>query len=197
MERPLPQPDSLLAKMGLIRRRSEKEGAQMDEGDSGPRNRPLKRNLRLNGGRKIRRHLDGEEQLLHLISSRAALPEVLNRICSALDCQIGNVVSLISLPWDDASELAAMASDAALFGLHTLCSAPIVGEKGELLGSLEMYSCVPQSPSATEVQLIEWAKCLAAFAIKLQNDAYQQSNGKIRTERPVRWNVIESPVCVN
>jgi hypothetical protein len=197
MERPLPQPESLLTKMGLIRRRSEKEGAQMNEGDSGPRNRPLKRNLRLNSGRKIRRHLGGEDQLLHLISSRAALPEILNRICSALDCQIGNVVSLISLPGNDASELAAMASNAALFGLHTFCSVAIVDEKGELVGSLETYCCVPQSPSASEVQLIEWAKCLAAFAIKLHNDANQQSNRKIRTERPVRWNVIESPVCVN
>jgi hypothetical protein len=37
-----------------------------------------------------------EEHVLRSISARAPLPKVLNEICSVLDCQIGNVVSLIS-----------------------------------------------------------------------------------------------------
>jgi len=63
---------------------------------------------------KIEYLLSAEEQLLQSISIRGPLPKVLNRICSALDCQIGNVVSLISLPTDDASELAEIAMNATL-----------------------------------------------------------------------------------
>jgi len=123
---------------------------------------------------KAHRNCDGkiqylpgvEKQLLQSISDGRPLPEVLNRICSALDCQIGNVVSLISLPADDANDLAAIAMNAALFGLYTFCSEGVAAENGKLLGSLEMYCCVPRSPSAGEFQLIERAKCLAAMAIK-------------------------------
>ena len=120
---------------------------------------------------KIQYLLSAEEQLLQSISSGERLSGVLNGICSALDRQIGNVVSLISLPGDDASELAAIAMNAALFGLHTFCSAGLVAENDEVLGSLEMYCSVPRSPSAREFQLIERGKCLAAIAIKLHNEA--------------------------
>jgi len=66
---------------------------------------------------KIQYLLSAEEQVLQSISTGAPLPGVLDGICSALDFQIGNVVSLISLPEDDPSELAAIAMDAAFFGL--------------------------------------------------------------------------------
>jgi hypothetical protein len=62
---------------------------------------------------KIQYLLRAEEQLLHAISSHASLPKVLNEICSALDFQIGNMVSLITLPGDDPSDLAAIAMNAA------------------------------------------------------------------------------------
>ena len=123
---------------------------------------------------KIQYLLRAEEQLLQSISTGAPLPGVLNGICSALDCQIGNVVSLISLSEDDPSELAAIAMDAAFFGLYTFCSEGVVAENNELLGSLEMYSSFPRSPSARESQWIERAKCLAAIAIKLDQEAAHQ-----------------------
>src|SRR5206468_9392721 len=63
--------------------------------------------------------------------------------------------SLISLPGDDVTDHAAIARIAALFGLHAFCSAGVVAENGELLGSLEMYSCVQRRPSAREFQLIK------------------------------------------
>jgi hypothetical protein len=72
--------------------------------------------------------------------------------CNALDCQIGNVVSFISLPGNDAKELAAIALKAEVFGLYTFCSEGVVAENDELLGSLEMYCSVPRSPSAAEYQ---------------------------------------------
>ena len=112
-----------------------------------------------------------EEQLLHSISARTPLPEVLRKICSALDSEIGNMMSLISLPDDDANGLTAIAKGAALFGLYKFCSATVIGGNEEVLGSLEMYCSVPRNPFLREVQLIERATCLAAVAIRRQKEA--------------------------
>jgi len=169
----------------------------MGEYDFGSRDRPHKNKLHRNIDDKIQYLLGAEEQLLQSISARAPLPEVLNGICSALDCQIGNVVSLISLPGEDAGDLAPMALNASFFGLFTFCSAGIVAENGELIGSLEMYCCVRRSPSASEVQWIERAKCLAALAIKLENEGDQQNNCDPRANRPARGSVLQWPVSVN
>jgi len=146
---------------------------------------------------KIQYLLNAEEQLLQLISSRAPLPGVLNGICAALDCQIANVVSLISLPGADAGELDGIATNAALFGLDTFYSEGLVAENDELLGSLEMYCSDRRSPTPGELQLIERAKCLAAIAIQRHNEADQQGNRGVRGNRPVRGHVLEWPVSFN
>ena len=165
----------------------------MGEYSFGSRGRSQERKTHRNDGERTQYLFSAEEQLLHSISARAPLPEVLNGICSALDCQVGNVVSLISLPSDDASELATIAGNAALFGLHTLCSECIVAENGELLGSLEMYCTVARSPSPSEFQLIDRAKCLAAIAIKLDKEAGQQSNRGMGKHGPPQERVLEWP----
>ncbi len=62
-------------------------------------------------------HLDGrsgylmrqEEYILQSISLRAPLHDVLNGICSALDCQIGSVFSFMFPTWDDERELSEIA----------------------------------------------------------------------------------------
>ena len=149
----------------------------MNEYDSGSGGTPRKRNIERNLEGKTQYLLRAEEQLLQSISSHASLPKVLNEICSSLDFQIGNVVSLISLPGDDPSELAAIVINAALFGLYTFCSEGVVNENGEVLGFLEMYCSVRRDPAAEEVQLIERAKCLAAIAIERHNEAIDQDNG--------------------
>ena len=169
----------------------------MNEHDFSSRDSSQKRNIDRKCDDKIPYLFSAEEQLLQLISTCAPLPEVLNGICSALDCQIGNVVSLIALPEDDASKLAEIAMNAALFGLYTFCCEGVVAENDELLGSLEMYCSVPRSPSATEFQLIERAKCLAAIAIKRHNEAGHQGNCGVHGGGPVRGRVLEWPVCMN
>jgi hypothetical protein len=138
--------------------------------------------------------LSAEEQLLQLISARAPLPELLNSICGALDCDIGNVVSLISLREDDRADGAAMARNARHFGLYPFCSAGVFVENDELLGSLEMYPCVPGSPSVEELSLIERATCLAAIAIERCNEAGDHENRRIRAHRPVPEYVLEWPI---
>jgi hypothetical protein len=169
----------------------------MNEHDSGSGTAPQKRNAHRSLDDKIQYLLRAEEQLLQAISSHASLPKVLNEICSALDFQIGNVVSLITLPGDDPSDLAAIAMNAAHFGLHTFCSEGIAAENDEVLGFLEMYSSVPREPTAEEVQLIERAKCLAAIAIKRHNEASHQDNGGERTNPAAPKRVLEWPASRN
>jgi hypothetical protein len=135
--------------------------------------------------------LTAEEQIVQSISARAPLPDVLDRICSALDCQVGNVVSHIFLREGDASEFA---TQAARFGLHTFCSEGVVGENDEPLGSLEMYSYVKRNSSTSEFQLIERAKYLAAIAIRLENEASHRAKSDMSANRPVRGSVLEWPV---
>ena len=153
--------------------------------------------LRRSSDDKIQYLMRAEEQLLQSIPARTPLLEVLDRICSTINSQIGNMVSLISLPGDDVTDHAAIARIAALFGLHAFCSAGVVAENGELLGSLEMYSCVQRRPSAREFQLIKRATCLAAIAIKRHNEAGHNVYCRIQGNQPRRRGVLEWPVSVN
>jgi hypothetical protein len=146
---------------------------------------------------RIQYLLKAEEHILRSIFTRAPLPRVLNEICSALDCQIGDMVSLISLSEDDATSAADIAQNAALFGLYIFISAGIVAESGDELGSLELYCCVPRNPSRREFQLIERAACLAALAIERDMEAGYYANGRIPENRPVRGNALKWPVSTN
>ena len=169
----------------------------MNEYNSGSSGTPQKRNIQRDLDGRTQYLLRAEKQLLQSISADASLSKVLNEICSALDIQIGNVVSLISLPWDDPSDLAAIATNAALFGLYTFCSEGVVSEDHEVLGFLEMYCSVRRDPAAEEVQLIERAKCLAAIAIERHNEASDQDNGDERRNQTVRKRVLEWPESRN
>jgi hypothetical protein len=124
-----------------------------------------------NSGTEIEHLLGTEEQILQSISGRAPLPEILHKICDALNLEMGNLISFFSLPSDHATDLGAIASSAELFGLYKFCSTDIVDGNGESLGSLEMYCSVPRSPFLSDAPLIERAACLAAVAIKRHNEA--------------------------
>lgn len=169
----------------------------MDEYGFGSRDKSQKHGTHRNCDNTIEYLLNTEEQILQQISSRAPVPGVLNGICIALDCQIGNVVSLISLPEDGTGEVGSVATNAALFGLFTFCSEGIVTENDELLGTLEMYCSVRRSPSAAEFQLIERAKCLAAIALKFDKEAGRQANYAMNANPRVRGTVLEWPVSFN
>ena len=148
-------------------------------------------------GHRSRFLLRAERQILRAISVRAPLPELLNRICSALDCQIGNVVSLISLPEDHATELAAVVGNAKLFGLYTFCSTGVLDENHESLGSLETYSCLPRRPNLEEFQLIERATRLAAIAIGVHKDVKRHDPGEIRSKPSLPVHVPGRPAYIN
>ena len=141
--------------------------------------------------------LGAEEQILQSISGRAPLTDVLDKICLSLNCQIGNIVSFVSLPDYDARDLAISARNAGLFGLFPFCSKVMTDENDEPLGTLEIYCCVSRAPHADESQLIECAACLAAIAIQRHNETAQQSNCVMRDGDPLQQRLLEAPVSVN
>jgi hypothetical protein len=108
----------------------------------------------------------GEKNILDMISVGAPLTEVLNSLCTAIDLQIGNIVSVMLLPDDKERDFKTIASGALQFGLHLYWSADIPLRDEDVLGSFEMYCCVPRTPTALELKLIHRATHLAALAIR-------------------------------
>ncbi len=146
---------------------------------------------------RIQYLLKTEEQILQSISARAPISKILNDICNALDCEIGNMVSLISMPNDDASRAVEGSRSAALFGLYSFFSVVIWAGTGELLGSLEMYCCVSRNPTPREFQLIERAVCLTAAAIKRHGETIDGGNCRMHGVRSARGYVPETPTSMN
>jgi hypothetical protein len=136
--------------------------------EDGPRRKWPTRHLplyRRATGRK-KPDLWGEKRILDLISMGTPLAEVLNNLCTAIDLQIGNIVSVMLLPDDTERDFKTIASGALQFGLHLYWSADIPLRDEDVLGSFEMYCCVPRTPTAFELKLIHRATHLAALAIQ-------------------------------
>jgi GAF domain-containing protein len=117
----------------------------------------------------IRTWLAGEGQLLELISEGAPLSHVLDRVCTALDVQVGNVVSLVLLSDSEEHTLHTIAQSATKFGLTSFSCTPILSPNDEFFGTLETYCCFPRKPTLSESELIERAAHLAALAIQNYN----------------------------
>jgi hypothetical protein len=141
--------------------------------------------------------LKAELQILHSISAHTPIPEILHQICTALDRQIGDVASHFSLPGDDAFERAAIDVMAEYYHLSPFYSEDVVGNNVELLGSLKMYCGVPRSPSASELQLIKRAACLAGLAIKGDMQGVGHVSGYARRTPRVRANVSRHQAHAN
>ena len=118
------------------------------------------------GTYKKQASLAGEKGVLELIAVNAPLSIVLNDLCTAIDIQIGNVVSVISLPnGEDDHDCLAVALRARRFGLNVFWSSNIPLRDEKPLGFFEMYCCVELMPSPFELQLIRKATELAELAI--------------------------------
>ncbi len=117
----------------------------------------------------LRTLLTGEGYLLELIFAGAPLPQVLDKVCTALDLQVGNVVSLVLFPDDEEHTLHTIAQSAVEFGLSAFSCTAILSPSAEFFGTLEMYCCFPRIPTHDENRLIERAAHLAALAIHHHN----------------------------
>lgn len=113
--------------------------------------------------------LAGEGQVLELISEGAPTPQVLDRICMALDSQVGNVVSLVLFPDDEEHKLHTIEQSAATFGLTAFSCTALLSPSQEFFGTLEVYCCFPRTPTLSESVVIERAAHLAVLAIQLHN----------------------------
>src|ERR1700689_2670006 len=124
-------------------------------------NIPLRRQSNENG----RVQFTGEKHIRELISLGAPLPGILNELCTAIDVQIGNVVSLVWLPDELDSHLYTSAQSAMQMGLSIFSSVCILSREEALLGTLEIYGCDPRRPTPDEFQLIGRVVNLAAVAL--------------------------------
>lgn len=138
--------------------------------------------------------LQAEERILRSIAGRVPVAQILNEICTALDCQIGNMVSLISLSEDEVANTEEISRNAALFGLHLFFSAGVLGECGKELGSLEMYCCTMRNPSCCELQVIDRAVCLAAITIERDGKENREISHRTWEKRLEKASVSGWPV---
>src|SRR5580692_6548508 len=114
-------------------------------------NRLQRRHVSSHMDGRVRFLLSGEEHLLSAIASRASLRGILNGICSALNFQIGNVVSLIARSGNDGWDVGESALKAALCGLYMLSSESILAEDGEVLGNLKCMAGFRENPLPTNL----------------------------------------------
>jgi hypothetical protein len=141
--------------------------------------------------------LEAEPQILQLISARAPIKKILDEISHALDYQIGNIVSVVSLTDEDSRGAAEIAKNAALFGLYAFFSGGIAADSGQRFGTLDMYSCLPRRPSSCELQLVGRAVCLAAIAVGCLTAARDHDHHRDQGDRLMWRFVPEQPAPLN
>jgi hypothetical protein len=130
--------------------------------------------------------LVGESRMLELISTGAPLQELLDRICSTLDFQVGNVVSVVLSLDEDAHSLNELAEQAVHFGLYVFSCCAILSKTEQLLGTLETYSCLPGIPTVKQTGLILCASQLAGLAIERQDREHEPWNFTLPWKRAQR-----------
>jgi hypothetical protein len=124
-----------------------------------------------------RSQLAEERHILELISLGAPLPGILNKLCTAIDVEIGNVVSLFLLPEATETHLCSFTQSATQVGLHLFAVVDIPTRDKPPVGTLEIYCCDPRRPTPHEHRLMERVVHLAAMAI-------QRHGGEAEHERP-------------
>jgi hypothetical protein len=119
---------------------------------------------------------EGEQQILELISLGAPLAGILNRLCIAIDVQIGDVISLVSLADAEENHLCSTTQRAVEVGLDVFSSTGILSRNQTLLGTLEIYACDPRRPTQGEYELIERMSHLAAMALQRHADEQERAS---------------------
>ncbi|MGC2495681.1 hypothetical protein [Candidatus Binatus sp.] len=128
---------------------------------------------------------DGERRILELISLGAPLAGILNQLCIAIDVQIGDVISLVSLANEEENHVCSVTQRAVEVGLDVFSSTGILAVDQTLLGTLEIYGCEPRRPTASEYELIERVSHVAAIALQRHADeqdierALRRTGGRI------------------
>ena len=111
-----------------------------------------------------------ERQILEMIALGPPLPVILNKLCSMINLQIGNVVSVVSLPDKRGSHFGPKPQTAIQVGLDVFSSTGIYSRNKTLLGILDIYTCDSRPPAPNENQLIERVARLATIALQHHKD---------------------------
>jgi hypothetical protein len=131
-----------------------------------------------------------------MISQGAPLPGILNKLCTVIDVQVGNVVSLFLLPDGEPNHHCSVSQSAVKLGLHLLSSTDILSRDKTHLGPLEIYGCDPRRPTADEYRLIERVVHLAAIALQ-RHEQEQDFERSSRRSRSGMGSALERPPFIN
>jgi len=140
--------------------------------------------------------LAGEQHIVELISLGAPLPGILNKLRTAIDLQIGNVVSLVLLPDEDENRIGSITQSAMQVGLNIFSSTRILSRRKTVLGTLEIYSCDPRQPTPYEVQVMKRAIHLVGIALQRHADD-EEFERTSRCSRREIGGALESPPFIN
>lgn len=135
--------------------------------------------------------------ILELIFLEAPLPGTLNKLCAMIDVQIGNVVSLVSLPDEEESHLCLIVQIAMQCGLHVFSSTSILSRDKSLLGTFQIYCCDQRRPTAHEFQLIKRVIHLAAVALQRHKDAEDFDRSSRHLRSAIGRSAPERPPFIN
>jgi hypothetical protein len=141
--------------------------------------------------------LAGERHILELISLGAPLPGILNKLCAAIDVQIGNVVSLVLLPDGEGNSSCSITRSAAQFSLNLFSSTSIRARDKSVLGVFQIYCCDQRDPTPQEAQMIGRVIHLAALALQRCKDTEHLENPYRRGRRETGGSAPKTPPFIN
>lgn len=144
-----------------------------------------------------RSQLAGESRILELISLGAPLPGTLDKLCAAMDYQIGDVVSLVSVSDREENDLYSITQSAMQFGLNVFSSTRILSRDRILLGTLQIYCCDQRRPTPHEDHLIERVTYLALVALQRYKDTEDFENSSRRWRDEVDVSAPGRPQFIN
>jgi hypothetical protein len=137
-----------------------------------------------------------ERQIFEMIALGAPLPVILNKLCTMINLQVGNVISVVSLPDKRGSHFDPNPQTAIQIGLDVFSSTGIFSRSKTLLGILEIYTCDSRPPAPNENQLIERVARLAAIALQRQKDLERERSSR-NSRMEIDADIIHKPPLIN
>lgn len=114
--------------------------------------------------------LRDESQILQSILNEEPLPVSLNRLCTLVDVQIGNVISMVCLADTEDNFVLSIAETAKRFRLNVFSLTNILSPEQLLLGTFQVFSCDRRRPTPSELHLVERVAHLTGVAIQRHRD---------------------------
>jgi hypothetical protein len=139
----------------------------------------------------------GETNILESAALGAPIERIVNTLCTAINLQIGNAVSLFSWPGGEDIHPGASIQSAIQFGLTLFWSEDILSYDRSRLGTLQIYCCDQRQPTWDEVRLIERVLHLAVVALQRRKNAEDCETSYRGVRRGVGGTGPEPPRFVN